>query len=66
MPNDGEHMDIRVVFGILGGFFMGCLYVYARLRAGLTKDEWIYFKSFLQALRDGDYDVHDERSEDDG
>ena len=54
-------MDIRIVFGILGGFLMGSMFVYARLRSGLTRDEWLYFKDFLTALREGNYEhVEDE------
>lgn len=63
-----DTLFLRVSVGILAGFLMGCVFVFARLRSGLTKDEWLYFKSFLQALRDGNYEhvSDDERSEDDG
>ena len=61
---------LRVSLGILAGFVMGCMFVYARLRSGLTKDEWLYFKCFLQALRDGNYehveDEDEERSDENG
>lgn len=44
---------------------MGCIFIYARLRSGLNREEWQYFKAFLQALRDGDYEhvTEDERSD---
>lgn len=55
-------MELRVVLAALGGFFIGCAFVYVRLRSGLSKDEWLYFKAFLTALRDGNYEqVSDER-----
>ena len=55
-----DTLFLRVSVGILAGFLMGCVFVYSRLRSGLTKDEWIYFKSFLEALRNGDYDRIDD------
>ena len=62
-----DTLFLRVSVGILAGFLMGCVFVFSRLRSGLTKDEWLYFKSFLQALRDGNYEhvFDDERSDDD-
>lgn len=61
---------LRVLAGILGGFALGCMFVFLRLRSGLTRDEWRYFKAFHQSLLDGTYDYYedddeDERSEDD-
>ena len=60
-------MEIKVFLAILGGFFIGCAFVYVRLRSGLTRDEWLYFKEFLERLRTGSYEhVSDEEgSEDD-
>ena len=60
---------LRVSLGILAGFLMGCIFIYARLRSGLNREEWLYFKSFLQALRNGQYEEvsdEDERSGEDG
>ena len=61
-------MEIKVLLAILGGFFIWCAFVYVRLRSGLTRDEWQYFKEFLECLRTGSYEhvSDDERSEDDG
>lgn len=61
-------MEIKVLLAVLGGFFIGCAFVYVRLRSGLTRDEWLYFKEFLECLRTGSYEhVSDkEGSEDDG
>ena len=61
-------MEIRVLLGLLGGFFIGCGFIYVRLRSGLTREEWLYFKEFLECLRTGSYEhVSDEEgSEDDG
>lgn len=60
-------MEIKALLAILGGFFIGCAFVYVRLRSGLTREEWQYFKEFLACLRAGAYEhVDDERSEDDG
>lgn len=56
-------MDLRVVLALLSGFLMGCGFVYFCFRRGLTEQEWLYFKSFLCALRYGEYDVHDEEDE---
>ena len=61
-----DTLFLRVSVGILAGFLMGCVFVYSRLRSGLTKDEWQYFKEFLLCLRTGSYEHvidDDERSE---
>lgn len=60
---------IRMMIGIVCGFAVGIAFCHMRLRSGLTRDEWIYFKSFLAALRCGEYTVtneDDERSENNG
>ena len=62
-------MFLRVSLALLAGFVMGCVFVYLRLRSGLTAEEWLYFKEFLMCLRSGQYEHvkdDDERSEDDG
>ena len=61
-------MEIRILLAALGGFFIGCAFVYVRLRSGLTREEWQYFKEFLACLRAGAHEhVSDEEgSEDDG
>lgn len=61
-------MEIKVLLAILGWFFIGCAFVYVRLRSGLTRDEWLYYKEFLECLRTSSYEhVSDEEgSEDDG
>lgn len=59
-------MEIRVFLAVLGGFFIGCAFVYVRLRSGLTQREWQYFRAFHQSLLDDTYDDSElERSEDD-
>lgn len=65
----GDAVFLRVSVALLAGFVMDVVFLYMRLRSGLTGEEWLYFKSFLSALRTGDYDRiedDDERSEDDG
>ncbi|MBR6875486.1 MAG: hypothetical protein IKN00_04265 [Bacteroidales bacterium] len=63
-------MDSRIVLGILGGCAPGGGFVYYCFRHGLSPQEWIYFMSFLYALRRGNYEEreHDEEegSEEDG
>lgn len=57
-------MEIKAFLAILGGFFIGCAFVYVRLRSGLTRREWQYFRAFHQSLLDGTYDDSEiERSE---
>lgn len=61
-----DALFIRVSVAILAGFVLVCVFVYLRLRTGLTHDEWLYFKEFLIALRAGNYEQvedEDERSD---
>lgn len=63
-----DTLFLRVSVALLAGFLLGCGFVYARLRSGLSKDEWQYFKEFLVCLRTGSYEHvidDDERSDDD-
>lgn len=59
---------LRVFVGILAGFALGCVFVYLRLRTGLTGEEWGYLREMYTCLRAGEYDYikeddEDERSE---
>ena len=59
---------MNVVLGMLCGCLLGGCFVYYCFRRSLTLQEWIYLRSFLDALRRGAYVEHanDEGSEDDG
>jgi hypothetical protein len=61
-------MDYRVVLGILGGCVLGGAFEYFLFRRGLDRQEWLYLKSFRDALRWKRYRElgEEERSEDDG
>ena len=50
-------MYLRILIGLLFGFGMGLAFYHLRLRNGLTKTEWDYYKAFLDALRDGSYTI---------
>ena len=41
---------------LLSGVFLGGVFVFWLFRRGLTAHEWAYFRTFLDALRTGDYD----------
>ena len=57
---------LRMLTALAVGFVSGVSFLYFRLRSGLSRREWIYFKAFLQSLRDGTYDDSEiERSEED-
>ena len=61
---------LRVFLGILAGFFAGCMFVFFRLRTGLTGEKWGYLREVYTCLRAGEYDYikeddEDERSEED-
>ncbi|MBQ1202587.1 MAG: hypothetical protein IIX61_02085 [Loktanella sp.] len=59
---------IRVSAAILAGFLLGVVFVYLRLRNGLTGEEWGYLREVYICLRAGEYDYikeddKDERSD---
>ena len=58
---------LRVFLGVLGGFLMGCVFVFLRLRTGLTSEEWGYLREVYICLRAGEYNYikedEDERSD---
>ena len=58
-------MALNVFLALLSGYFIGAIFVLWILLHGLTNQEKAYFVSFLEALRNGDYDElsDDERSE---
>lgn len=61
-------MEIRVLLAILGGFVLGCVFAFLRLRTCLTSEEWGYLREVYTCLRAGEYDYikeDDERSEED-
>ena len=49
-------MDLNVVLALLSGVFLGGIFVFWLFRRGLTGQEWLYFRSFLLALKCGEYD----------
>lgn len=62
---------LRVSVALLAGFLLGCIFVYLRLRSGLTGEEWGYLREVYTCLRAGEYDYikeddEDERSGEDG
>lgn len=61
-------MALNVILALLSGCFLGGIFVYWLFRRGLTWQEWAYFRSFLDALRCGDYDElpDEERSGENG
>ena len=48
-------MEIRVLLAILGGFVLGCVFAFLRLRTGLTSEEWGYLREVYICLRAGEY-----------
>lgn len=58
-----------MILVLMCGFLMGCVFVFLRLRSGLTGEEWGYLREVYTCLRAGEYDYikedEDERSEDD-
>ena len=57
---------LRVFLGILAGFFCGLVFVFLRIRSGLTREEWGYLREVYICLRAGEYDYikeDDERSD---
>lgn len=56
---------LRVSASILAGFLLGVVFVYLRLRSGLTGEEWQYLHEVYVCLRTGEYDYieEDERSD---
>ena len=60
-------MELKVILALLCGFLLGCGFVYFCFRRGLDEREWLYFREFLLALRNGEYnELDDEGSEEDG
>ena len=60
-------MATNVILALLSGFLMGCGFIYYCFRRGLDAREWLYFREFLLALRNGEYNEQDdERSDEDG
>ena len=60
-------MELKVILALLCGFLVGCGFVYFCFRRGLDEQEWLYFREFLLALRNGEYnELDDEGSEEDG
>lgn len=56
-------MALNVVLALLSGFILGGIFVFWLFRRGLTGQEWAYFRSFLDALRCGEYDELDDEEE---
>lgn len=61
-------MATNVILALLSGFLLGCGFVFYWFRRGLNAQEWLYFREFLLALRNGEYKEldDDERSDEDG
>ena len=57
-------MDGRILVAVILGGILGAVSVWARIRAGLSGEEWAWLRSFYEALRNGEYRVT--RNEDDG
>ena len=60
-------MDVRIVLALIAGWILGVGFVYWILHRGLDSQEWLYLKSFWDALRWKRYRElgEEERSEDD-
>ena len=57
-------MALNVFLALLSGAFLGGIFVYWLFRRDLTGQEWLYFRSFLLALKCGEYDeLTDEEEE---
>ena len=56
-------MALNVFLALLSGFILGGIFVFWLFRRGLTGQEWTYFRSFLDALRCGEYDELDDEEE---
>ena len=56
-------MALNVFLALLSGVFLGGIFVFWLFRHGLTGQEWLYFRSFLLALRCGEYDELDDEEE---
>lgn len=54
-----ETLFVRILIGCVFGFISGLICYRMHIRAGLTRNEWQYFKAFLSALRNGTYTVKD-------
>lgn len=54
---------LRVFVVLLAGFFCGVVFVFLRLRAGLTREEWGYLREVYTCLRAGEYDYIQEDNE---
>lgn len=60
-------MELNVILALLCGFFLGGGFMYFCFRRGLDETEWLYFREFLLALRNGEYnELDDEGSEENG
>ena len=59
-------MYIRVLLGMLFGFVMGILFLYWRIRSGLSRKEWYFLQEFYDGVRAGNYEINgpDEISQD--
>lgn len=55
---------LRVSVALLAGFVMGLIFVFLRLRTGLTHEEWGYLREVYTCLRAGEYDYIKEDDED--
>ena len=58
-----ETLFVRILIGCIVGFISGLICYRMHIRAGLTRDEWQYFKAFLSALRNGTYTVTEDRDD---
>ena len=50
-------MDGRILLAVILGGILGAVSVWARIRAGLSGEEWAWLRSFYEALRNGEYRV---------
>lgn len=55
---------LRVSAALLAGFLVGVVFVYLRLRSGLTGEEWGYLREVYTCLMAGEYDYIKEDDED--
>ena len=56
-------MALNVFLALLSGFILGGIFILWLFRRGLTGQEWLYFRSFLLALKCGEYDELDDDEE---
>lgn len=57
-------MVLKIFAALIIGCLVGWLVDYILIRTGLTKEEWIYLKTFYEALCDGRYKKVDPKEED--